>query len=793
MAKIIYEIRFGYVGRIAIYIELNAASLYIGLFLPPQPNQTITISIMKTVLFIILFSIVGLLQGHAQIQIQGTVKAYNHGQKLFPLSGAKVSWLNNKDSVLTDIEGKFKILTSPSSNRLVVHYSNFRNDTLLVNRPNLGLLILKPEIELQEVVISKDNSSVQRSLFDVQNVVTVDSREMLKAACCNLSESFETNPAVDVNIADAITGTKQIQMLGLNSPYLLITQDNIPSTRGASSAHGLSFIPGNWIESIQITKGMGSVVNGYESISGQINTTLRQPLTDQQFFLNLYGNNFARFELNSRWNTFLTNKLSTGIFFHANTRMARVDDNNDGFLDTPLSEQINLMNRWQYGDPNSGWISFLNWQYLRDHKQTGEMHFDKNSDKLSTEHWGSEHDSDRFDISSKVGYVFADLPYQSIGLQMAYTYHKQDAYYGLRTYDIQQSSFYGNLIFSSIIGSTMHKYKTGINYMADNYKERLNSSPLDRRENSMGAFFEYTYSDLDKFSMVAGIRFDIHNHLDGFFSPRLHLRYAIWDKGALRASIGRGKRSANILAENQKLFNSSREILIENSNASAYGLQPEIAWNYGLSFTQKLYLNKRLMVLSADFYRTQFENQVVVDWETPTEISFYNLEGKSYSNSFQIDLSYELIQNLQLRATYKRYQVKTDYKAAKLDKPLQPKHRFFSNLSYQTVRSPIGKQWRFDTTIHWQGEQRIPRSNLDLFTNSFGTYSPSYVLLNAQITRVLSNTFELYIGGENITNYAQKEPIIASNNPFGPNFDASMNYAPVLSGVYYIGFRYKLN
>ena len=748
---------------------------------------------MKTVLYFLFFTVMGLMSVNAQFKIQGTVKAYNHGQSILPLSGAQVSWLNDDISVLTDVDGKFEISSSRSSKILIVHYPNFRNDTLLVNRPNLGLLVLKPEIELKEVVVGQRNSPVQRSFFDVQNVVTVDSREMLKAACCNLSESFETNPAVDVNIADAITGTKQIQMLGLNSPYLLITQENIPGIRGASSAQGLSFTPGNWIESIQITKGMGSVLNGYESISGQINTTLKKPITDDRFFLNVYANNFARFELNSRLNTPLSDKLATAVFLHVNTRTARIDDNHDGFLDTPLSKQINLMNRWQYSDPENGWISFLTWQYLKDQKQTGDFHFDKSRDKFSTQHWGSEHHSDRFDISTKLGYVFPDLPFQSIGLQFAYTYHNQDSYYGLRTYDIQQNSVYGNLIFNSIIGSTMHKYKAGISFMFDKYLERLNTTPLDRMDNAMGAYFEYTYTDLDKFSMVAGLRFDIHNRLHGFLSPRLHMRYAVWEKGALRASVGRGKRGANILAENQKLFNSSRQILIQDTNGSTYGLQPEIAWNYGITFTQKLYLNKRLMVISADYYRTQFENQVVVDWETPGEISFYNLKGDSYSNSFQIDVNYQLIRNLQLRATYKNYEVKTDYKTAKLDKPLQPRERFFANLNYQTVRSPIGKQWRFDTTIHWQGKQRLPKNGLDPVPKLDGSDSPAYALLNAQLTRVFNNTFELYLGGENITNYTQNAPIIDADNPFGPYFDASMNYAPVLSGVYYIGFRYKIN
>lgn len=747
---------------------------------------------MKTVLCVILFTGIGILQSSAQINIKGTVRAYNHGQSLLPLNGAEVSWLDDDLHTFTDISGNFEIPASESSNTLIVQYPNFRNDTLFVNRPNIGQLVLFPEIQLHEVVVSNERSPVQRSLFDVQNVVTVDSREMLKAACCNLSESFETNPAVDVNIADAITGTKQIQMLGLSSPYLLITQDNIPSIRGASSTHGLSFTPGSWIESIQITKGMGSVLNGYESISGQINTELKKPQTDQQFFLNFYANNFARFELNSRYNTLLSNKLSTGIYLHANTRTAKVDDNHDGFLDTPLSEQLNLMNHWQYSDPEKGWISFLNWQYVRDHKQTGELHYNKKYHKFSNQYWGSEHHSDRFALSTKLGYVFPDLPYQSIGLQMAYTFHDQDTYYGLRTYDIQQNSFYGNFIFNSILGSTMHKYKVGMSFVYDRYQEQLNATPLDRIDNALGAFFEYSFTDLDKFSAVAGLRFDIHNRLHAFLSPRLHLRYAIWEKAAIRVSAGRGKRNANILAENQQLFNSSRQIIIENSGGQTYGLHPEIAWNYGLSFTQKLYLARRLMVISADYYRTQFENQVVVDWETAGEISFYNLLGDSYSNSFQIDLSYEVIQNLQLRATYKKYTVKTDYKNGTLDKPLQPEHRFFANLSYQTVRSPIGKQWRFDTTLHWQGIQRLPDTSLNPISYQRSTHSPSFLLLNAQLTRVFSNKFELYLGGENITNYTQNSPIVAVDDPFGPYFDASMNYAPVLEGVYYIGFRFKI-
>ena len=289
---------------------------------------------------------------------------------------------------------------------------------------------LKPSNELDEVVVEQKKEAVQKSFFSAQNVVTVNSAELLKAACCNLSESFETNPAIDVNFNDALTGTKQIEMLGLTSPYLLITQENIPMVRGASQSFGLTFTPGTWVESIQITKGAGSVVNGYESISGQINTELQKPLTDSRIFVNGYGNLNGRLELNTHFNTKLTDKWSTGLYVHGNRRDTEVDNNDDGFLDNPLSNQINVMNRWQYQNPETGWVSFINFRYLNDEKQIGETAFDPNTDKFTTNAWGSEIDTERFDGSVKLGYVFPDLPFQSLGFQASYSHHAQDSYYG---------------------------------------------------------------------------------------------------------------------------------------------------------------------------------------------------------------------------------------------------------------------------------------------------------------------------------------------------------------------------
>jgi hypothetical protein len=729
---------------------------------------------------------------HAQIEVIGRVIEYNDKGKTQVVPDANVYWLSSTIGTVTDSLGKFKIPYQTALKKLVISSVGYRSDTIPVNRPDLGNIVLYSTVVLNEVVVEKEVASLQKSLFKIQNVVSVDSREMLKAACCNLSESFETNPTVDVNISDAILGAKQIQMLGLNSPYLLFTQENMPSIRGASQVLGLSFIPGSWIDGIQITKGAGTVINGYESISGHINSELVKPLTDKRFFLNLYANNYERYEFNSRLNHNFNDELGVGLYLHANLRNGVIDDNGDSFLDTPLAHQVNFMNRWQYMNPESGWVSYANIQYLSDTRKMGQTDFDFKTDKFSTNSWGSEINTSRLDISGKVGYVLPDLPYESYGLQVAYSGHTQDSYYGLTVYDIDHDSFYTNLIFNSIIGSTQHKFKTGINFNYDRYSELVNTMIFNRDDNLLGAFFEYTFDNLEGLSFEAGLRADSHNNLGNFLTPRFHLRYALWDKASFRASFGRGKRGANIFAENQQLFVSSRQINIVDSGGRYYGLEPEKAWNYGVSFIQKLYVANRVLDFSIDFYRTQFEEKVLVDWENPRVISFYNLEGSSYSNSLQMDLNYEIIQALHFRATYKYFDVVSEYASGSLTKPMQPSYRLFMNLSYETPKKDEGRHWRFDITANWLGRQRLPDTSANPEEFQLPSHSPSYGLINAQVTKAFSNTFELYIGGENIGNFTQELPIISSMEPFGTYFDSTILYGPVLESAYYAGFRYKI-
>jgi outer membrane receptor for ferrienterochelin and colicin len=646
---------------------------------------------------------------------------------------------------------------------------------------------------IQAVKIDAERKKLQKSLLRTTNTTVLSSKELLKAACCNLAESFETNPSIDVNFSDALTGTKQIKMLGLTSPYLLITEENIPSVRGASQAYGLSFTPGTWVESIQITKGAGSVVNGYESISGQINTELKKPVNDIPFFLNVYGSSDSRFEINTHLNKKVSDKWATSLFVHGNNRFSKNDMNKDGFLDNPLGSQINVMNRWQYTNAEKGWVSFLNFRYMKDEKQTGQLEFDPTKDKLTTHFWGSEINTERFDFSSKIGYVWPEMPFQSIGFQNAFTSHDQASYFGLNQYNIKQQSYYSNLIFNSIISNTLHKFATGLNFTSDNYQEFVNTKDYSRRDNSLGAFFEYTYDNTDNFSVILGGRVDYHNRLGFFVTPRLHARYNPWKDGVLRFSAGRGKRLANIFAENQQLFGSSRSFNILDANGKAYGLDPEIAWNYGLGFLQKFHIFDKNADVSVDFYRTDFQNQAVVDlFQSPQQVDFYNLKGHSFANSLQFEFNTEIVKHLNLRTAYKYYDIKTDYISGSFQRPLQAKHRFFGNLEYETPVKEKGQQWKFDYTLNWIGQQQLPNTASNPVEDRLPEFSPSIVVMNAQVTKVFSSTFEMYIGGENLGNYKQNHAILGADNPFGPNFDSSIVYAPIFGQMYYAGLRFKV-
>ena len=746
--------------------------------------------------YILLWGLLLPLTAFAQQFSKGTVV----DEANLPLMGAEVYWNGTQIGVSTDDNGTFTLKRTESSNTLVISYIGYKTKTVKVTNSEALHIQLEPQSALEEVVVTQKRANTMKSQWQVANLHTMSSGELLKAACCNLSESFSTNPSIDVNFSDAVTGNKQIKMLGLTSPYILMAEENIPAMRGASQAYGLSFVPGTWIESIQITKGAGSVINGYESISGQINYEIEKPINARPFFLNLYTSEDSRYELNAHTKVKLSDKWATSLLAHGNVRQRKSDHNHDGFIDNPIGNQINLLNRWQYSNAEKGWVSFLNLNYMKDERQAGQIDYNPLTDKGTTNAWGSEVNSERFTLSNKTGYVFPDTPYKSIGLQNSFQSHRQDSYFGLNSYDIHQKSWYGNLIYNSIIGNTQHKFATGLSGTYDDYNEQLTTSALagdfSRIDRSVGAFFEYTYDNSSNFSFVAGIRADSHNNLGNFITPRFHLRYNPWKQATFRLSAGRGKRAANVIAENQQLLASSRQLhIIGGDGGKLYGLNPEIAWNYGASFLQAFKIWGKNAELSVDFYRTHFDNQVVVDLDhSPQQALFYNLDGKSFANSLQAEVSISPAKGLDFKAAYKYYDVQTQFTKVQLEKTLTPKHRWFANIAYETpdTHENNHSQWKFDVTFNWLGEQRLPTTATNPLAYRLSDYAPSFATLNAQITRVFSKTFEVYVGGENITNYKQANGILAADAPFGAYFDSTMQYAPAFGQMYYAGMRFKL-
>ena len=723
----------------------------------------------------------------SQNYIEGVISYENESGEIIPFPGVTVFWENTTVGTLTNIDGNYKLLNSSVSNKLVFKFLGYKEQIIDVsNKKFYNVTMMKDENVLDEVVVNKKRKTIQKSYFKTQNIINVSSEELLKAACCNISESFETNPSIDVSYSNAITGVKQVKMLGLESPYLLITEENIPMIRGASQVYGLSFIPGTWVESMQITKGAGSVVNGFESISGQINVELKKPYSDTPFFVNVYSNNMGRNEVNIHGNKIINEKLSTGLYLHANKNTSINDKNNDGFLDNPTSNAFNIFNRWQYINTQKGTVSFLGIRYMNDDKVIGENTEDM---IFIRKPWKGEINTNRFDSNFKFGYVNPSIPYQSLGFQMAYSNHDQDSFFGIRNYNINQNSFYSSLIYNSILGSTLNKIKFGLNYSYDDFDEIVDKKNVfyNRIDKSIGGFFEYSYDSMDAVSLVAGIRYDIHNNLGSFFTPRFHLRYQPFEKSVLRLSAGTGRKSSNIFSENQNIFTSGRQIKISNEFGNFYGLDPEKAINYGLSFRQGFFINNREGDITFDYYVTDFDNQIVVDWETQGELSFYNLNGKSFSKSLQIDLEYQIIDNVLIKSTFKNFDVKKQYDSGFKQNPLTPKNRFFTNIEASTNEKENGSKWKFDFTYNWIGKQRLP-SHTELI--DFEGYSPNYSLVNSQITRVFSNKFEMYVGGENIGGFTQSNPIVGGY-PFGTDFDTSIVYAPIHGALFYVGLRFN--
>ena len=739
-------------------------------------------------------------------KIMGVVSQKNDRGLEEAVPGANVYWLGTDVSTTTAENGVFMIERVAGSDRLVVSFTGLRSDTITVADQKSIRIELQPEKMLEAVTIEgwKPTSGLDQTR-GINTTVMLE-EELFKAACCNLSESFETNPSIDVAFTDAITGTRQIQMLGLAGPNTMISVENMPGVRGLAGSQGIQFIPGSWINSIEVTKGVGSVVNGYESIAGQINVEMKKPQESEKLFINGYLNQSGRSEANANFTLMAGKKWATTFLLHGSTRPFEMDQNGDGFLDVPTGTQFNAINRWVFNS-GTGWLGQFGVKALRDTRLGGQKGFDEERDKFTTTRYGFEINTTRMEAWGKIGYQFQGQPYKSLGLQLSAITHDHDSYYGLNAHDAKENTWYGNFIYQSIIGSTNHSFKTGFSFMHSNHEERLLSalhpirtiSPQDTMDNSLvrfdrvesvpGVFFEYTFNHLDRISVIAGLRVDQHNLFGTLFTPRLHTRFNMSETSTLRLSAGSGIRVANLITENTGVLTSSRQLVFSNLQSEhAYGFKPDEAWNYGLNFSQDFNLDYRPGSFTVDYFFTDFTRQVVLDLDhSAREAHFYGLEGNSWSQSFQAQVDYELMRRLDIRLAYRWLEVKTDYREGLLPRPLIPGHRAFANVAYETK-----SKWKFDYTIQWMGGQRIPDTSMNPSGYQLGAQAPDYMMMNAQVTKDLGTRWGIYLGVENLNNFRLNDPILSSEEPFSPYFDASLVWGPIFGRMTYAGFRYKL-
>jgi hypothetical protein len=725
-------------------------------------------------------------------QLKGRVVELDVKKKPVGLPSAIVQ-VKHGEFTTTDTAGYFSFNTVKVGDTIVVSLTGYKSEGLIVKSLEKPVtVLLSSGITLNEVEIEYRSSGTDLSYMSAIKTELLTERSLMKAACCNLSESFETNPSIDVNFADAVTGTKQIQMLGLSGQYAQITRENMPYMRGLANVYGLTFIPGTWIKSIQLSKGAGSVVNGYESFTGQINTELHDPKTMDKFTFNTYLNQNGRNEYNVEFRQDVTKNFSTNWLAHASFNPMVEDLNKDNFADIPTGRQYNILKKWSYENPKTGFEGKWGITYLKDERLGGQLESAHNSFHDSVSLYKIGVVNEKWEAYSKTGWVMKK-PGTSMGLQLSYLNHDQNNYYGVNQYDGMQKTFYANYIFQSILNNTNNTYKIGVSYLDDDVREKFQLFRFTRHEQVGGAFAEVALNKNDKFNMIAGLRADYHNYYGLFFTPRLHLRYAMNEsRTVFRLSGGRALRTANILSDNAYLMASSRDWSLQPSDLSMpYGLKPEIGWNYGFNFTQKFKINYRDAYITIDVYRTDFENQVVVDLDSAQTILIYNLKGSSYSNTAQFEFNMEPRKRFFVKTAYRYVDTRVTYRGSLREKPMVSAHRAFINFSYETRN----QHWQFDFTTQYNGSKRLPDTKTNPVSYQRKDRSPDFYNVLAQVTylhKFSKCDLHFYIGVENLLDYKQSDPIVANNEPFGKHFDASMVWGPIYGRMLYAGLRFKI-
>ena len=724
------------------------------------------------------------------------------------LPGANVYWVGTSKGSVSDANGEFKIKWEKVG-KLVVSFIGYRSDTIEVKSTDKFVTCtLKSGEQLDEVSVAARKQSTVMSTQGPLIEQLITGEELCKAACCNLGESFETNASVDVSYADAVTGAKQIQLLGLTGKYVQMMTENMPNFRGLASLYGLTYIPGPWMSAISVSKGTGSVINGYESMAGQISVDYKKPRDPELLSANVFTSSEGMYEFNSNFSIKFNDKWSTMFLLHGDWMEEPHDGNKDGFLDMPEKTQYNVMNRWAYKDDT--WYLQFGGKFIDEERIGGQ-----------TTHGGHAHadekyglykigiDTRRYEAFLKFGYLMPQYENTSMAILVNYSDHTQDSYYGPKMYNAGQKSLFVNYIYQSIFGTNPSQmYSAGLSFNYDKYDEDFRDPVFNygedistdfinmkREERVPGAFFQYTGEFLDqRFIVMAGLRYDYHNIFGSIWTPRAHIMYKPDEFTSIKATFGRGLRTPNILAENSYLLASAANFyvngeLLGKNPALLDDLKMEDSWNFGANVNRKFEVFGRTLNINLDYYHTKFNDQVVVDNETAyNKVNFYNLDGDSYSNCYQIEVKYELIPRLEATLAYRYNDVKTTINGDLRRTPLTSRYKGLVNLSYFTNL----KKWQFDFTTQFNGSGRLPEQGGIADEYRVASRFDDFQIMNAQVTKYF-RLWSIYAGCENIGDFTQKNPIVNSHNPWSDTFDSSKVWGPLHGRKFYIGLRFALD
>lgn len=733
---------------------------------------------MKSISIILILLLCAAVGGHAQQRIlKGSVQCAGDGERLV---GSNVYFLPGLEGTVTDANGEFQIPVPDSARALVISYIGYKNDTLTDFSANFLAIELHHGQNLGNVAVVGERDAVMQSLGP-QISSTITEKGLQKSACCNLSESFETNGLADVSFADGVTGAKQIRLLGLDGKYVAMTAENVPALRGLANSFGLAYIPGPFIESIQVSKGPGSVSSGYESMSGAINVEYKKPWSAEKLYLNAYINSMLRAEANVAFANRLPNtKWSTLTQLHGSIFRMHNDRNRDGFLDIPWFRQFNGVHRWKY---ESEKFEFqLGVKALLENREGGQAdYFKHGASHEGNALYGVKINTNRFEVFNKLGFLWPTKPYKSIGIINNVLYHDQFGTFGQTQYYGRQRTANTNALMQGIFDNTNHTWRAGITFMYDEIGESFRDTALFRREIVPGAWFEYNFKHLEKFSLVAGIRYDYNSMYGHFITPRLHLKYSPVERLTLRASGGRGYRTANVFAENPSVLVSSRSMQVLEP------LKAEESWNGGGGICYGFRIGGKEADISADYFYTYFVNKVLVDMETPGHVSFYNLRNGAFSHAAQAEFMVKPVTGLELRFITKYSNVQALYNGRMEQVPYVPVWRGLFNAAYDWKKHG----WKFDVTVQVNGAARLPQMTDPETGEALATASPVFPTLFAQVSKTIKR-WEIYVGGENLTDFRQKNPVLGASDPYGTGFDASRVWGPIFGAMGYAGVRFKI-